>query len=558
MLKLFSILSRWLGAAALALGLSACLTADPAEKGKTVLICLDGGTWNSLTPLLQAGELPNLLQMMEEGAYGPLRADPPYSPPSWTSLATGLTPDSHGIHNFVRREVVDETSGRYELLPIRASDVAVPRLWDMVNANGLQVGVQRWLFTYPIQELDGVVVSDFKGVAADLLRQEPLQEDLRDNFQRRIFMSAGARVTRDATLAHDPQRSVEPFRERDAMLDKALRDIDAAEQAFAYVLEHYPEVDFHTVSFFWGNQMQHEYLHYWLAPTRYGASAEEAARYGQVVPDLYRLFDTFIADLRADPHIDRVMIVSDHGMELIPMELETNIGAYHFQIVWAELLADLGYADRVKPVAYRRTETGLELAAGVDAEALANDLESLRFADTNEPLFALVAPPAGQRWPHLVVGRYAPLRYADLPQLFDRPVQRGPEQVPAGRYLRFAGGFIRSEHGYDLNPEIPLGQEGIFLATGPGVKAGQRLDAGVARTIDITPTLLYLLGFPVAADMDGRVLTEIVAETLMRDRPMTTIPTYAGNPQRFLEAGGQDEEYDARTLERLRSLGYVN
>lgn len=544
----------------------------PSEPAKTtLLICLDGGTWNSLTPLLQAGELPNFLRMMEQGSYGPLRADPPFSPPSWTSLATGLTPEHHGINNFVRRDEIDPETGAYRLLPIRSNDIKVPRIWQMVAASGAAVAVERWLFTYPVQPVHGVVVSDYQGVAADFLHHAPLQEELQQNFRRRLYITADARITREPTLAHDPARSPERFRERDRKLDRAVQDIDAAEQAYDYILAHYPEVSFCTVSFFWGNQMQHEFLHYWLAPQTYGADAAEAARYGQVIPDLYRTLDAFIGRVRADPRIERVMIVSDHGMEPIPLDLVTSIKAYHFQILWDVILADLGFADLVEPVAYRRTETGLLIKPGVpDRERVRRELtqalEALHFVDDGSRLFDEVQPPPGQRWPDLVIGRYAPVRYGQVPQLFERPVSGAPNQaepVPAGRYLRFAGGYIRSEHGYDLNPEVPLGHDGILLVAGPGVKAGQRLESGRARTIDVTPTLLYLLGLPVAADMDGEVLEPILRPGLLRERPVTRIPTYRGVADSTASSlapppPAEDAEYDQKTLERLRSLGYVN
>jgi len=556
-----------LGAALCAL--PGCAPDPPgAERGKTVLVCLDGGTWDALTPLLEAGELPEILELMRGGTYGPLRSDPPFSPPSWTSLATGLEPEHHGITNFVRRREVDPESGAYELVPIRAGDVRAPRFWQMVASYGRAVNVQRWLFTYPIEELPGVVVSDFQGKAADFLRHEPLERILRNRFQPRLFVDSAARLGHDPTRAHDPADSPERFRERDAQLQAAVRDIDFAEQAFEHVLEGYPEIELHSVSFFWGNQMQHEFLHYWQAPRRFGTDPADAERYREVVPDLYRVFDEFLGRLRADPRIERIVICSDHGMELIPRELETSIGAYHFQILWDRILADLGFDEVARPVAYRRTETGLAIDPGAAPreevqDRLASALESIRFTDNGGALFAEVHSP-DQPWPDLVVGRYAPVRYGELPRLFERRVSLpgGDREQPLSRYLRFAGGFIRAEHGYDLNPDVPLGADGILLAHGPGVTPGRRLEIGAARTVDLAPTLLYLMGLPIGADMDGRVLEELVRPELLDARPIESIPSYRGRvaERAFVDEGeGEgDAEYDRRTMERLRSLGYVN
>ena len=44
--------------------------------------------------------------------------------------------------------------------------------------------------------------------------------------------------------------------------------------------------------------------------------------------------------------------------------------------------------------------------------------------------------------------------------------------------------------------------------------------------LDITPTILYLMGLPVARDMEGRVLSEILDDDFARSRPVTFIPSY--------------------------------
>ena len=47
-----------------------------------------------------------------------------------------------------------------------------------------------------------------------------------------------------------------------------------------------------------------------------------------------------------------------------------------------------------------------------------------------------------------------------------------------------------------------------------------------ASVLDVAPTILYLMGLPVARDMQGRVLTEIVDDSFARLSPVTFIPSY--------------------------------
>jgi len=66
--------------------------------------------------------------------------------------------------------------------------------------------------------------------------------------------------------------------------------------------------------------------------------------------------------------------------------------------------------------------------------------------------------------------------------------------------------------------------DGFLLAVGDGIKAGALVSNG--SVLDVTPTILYLMGLPVARDMEGRVLTEIVEEEFARAHPLSFIPSY--------------------------------
>ena len=46
--------------------------------------------------------------------------------------------------------------------------------------------------------------------------------------------------------------------------------------------------------------------------------------------------------------------------------------------------------------------------------------------------------------------------------------------------------------------------------------------------MDLAPTLLYGLGFPVARDPDGRVLTAAFQKKFLEEHPVTFFPSYEG------------------------------
>ncbi|RMD86191.1 MAG: hypothetical protein D6808_03855, partial [Candidatus Dadabacteria bacterium] len=67
---------------------------------------------------------------------------------------------------------------------------------------------------------------------------------------------------------------------------------------------------------------------------------------------------------------------------------------------------------------------------------------------------------------------------------------------------------------------------GIFLAKGPGIKKGVKIEG--AKIYDIAPTILHIFGVPVPRDMDGRVLTELFEEgsELAKRKPVYVDPSH--------------------------------
>jgi hypothetical protein len=76
---------------------------------KLLLIGWDAADWATINPLLEAGELPHLQQLMDGGAHGPLSTlSPVLSPMLWATIGTGQLADRHGIHGFT---TVDSKTG---------------------------------------------------------------------------------------------------------------------------------------------------------------------------------------------------------------------------------------------------------------------------------------------------------------------------------------------------------------------------------------------------------------------------------------------------------------
>jgi hypothetical protein len=94
---------------------------------------------------------------------------------------------------------------------------------------------------------------------------------------------------------------------------------------------------------------------------------------------------------------------------------------------------------------------------------------------------------------------------------------------------------------------------GIIIMSGGPIRAGSVIEG--ATLLDITPTVLYLLGYPVARDMPGRVLTEAFESSYMAAHPIELIDTYEGEARAVDQVFSSAE--DERIGEELRALGYI-
>lgn len=99
---------------------------------------------------------------------------------------------------------------------------------------------------------------------------------------------------------------------------------------------------------------------------------------------------------------------------------------------------------------------------------------------------------------------------------------------------------------------------GILIMAGEGIQADVWLEA--CSVLDITPTILHLLGLPVGKDMEGEVITAALTSRFRTQHPIQYIPTYENPGSRSAEqaeTAQPDRDLDKELIERLRSLGYI-
>ena len=75
----------------------------------------------------------------------------------------------------------------------------------------------------------------------------------------------------------------------------------------------------------------------------------------------------------------------------------------------------------------------------------------------------------------------------------------------------------------DLSGTHERAPDGFLLAYGSAVQHGRPQRASI---VDVTPTLLYFFGLPVALDMDGFARSDLFTREFTTERPITFIPSY--------------------------------
>lgn len=124
--------------------------------GRIVIVGVDGADWDIIDPMIREGGLPNFARLIERGTRASLESiQPMLSPRIWTSIATGKSPEEHGITDFL---IKDRTSGR--LMPITSNLRRSKALWNILSDLEIPVGFVGWLATWPAEEVHGFMVSD--------------------------------------------------------------------------------------------------------------------------------------------------------------------------------------------------------------------------------------------------------------------------------------------------------------------------------------------------------------------------------------------------------------
>ncbi|HKR66315.1 MAG TPA: alkaline phosphatase family protein [Thermoanaerobaculia bacterium] len=117
--------------------------------GRIAIFAIDGADWELLSELANDGRIPNIQALAKGGTTGTMQTiQPTVSPMVWTTMATGLPPDRHGVIDF-----------RVNNRPVDANTRRAPALWEIADAFGRKAMVVDWWTAWPARR-EGAVTFD--------------------------------------------------------------------------------------------------------------------------------------------------------------------------------------------------------------------------------------------------------------------------------------------------------------------------------------------------------------------------------------------------------------
>jgi tetratricopeptide (TPR) repeat protein/predicted AlkP superfamily phosphohydrolase/phosphomutase len=112
--------------------------------------------WQSLHPHLDAGRMPRLSALIERGAIATLSSGRPLVREAlWTSIATGLLADRHGV--LSRHEIRPDFGG---LQPMGRRSWLAPAFWELLEAEGIATATVNWPATAAADRWPGIHVDE--------------------------------------------------------------------------------------------------------------------------------------------------------------------------------------------------------------------------------------------------------------------------------------------------------------------------------------------------------------------------------------------------------------
>jgi len=448
--------------------------------------------------------------------------------------------------------------------------------WQIQSRHGKRVGVFNVPLTYPAQPIHGFMVT---GMLTPVLGPEMTYPE---SLHRELTGGEKEYVLDVSWGYYQGQLG--------ALLDALLGMIRARTKALEYLLEQF-SLDALIAVFTATDRLQHVFWR-WMDSAHLAYEPQEAQKWAGPIAQVFAALDDAIGTITEYVGPDAVtFVVSDHGFQRCEKQLSLDDWLAQnglltldrrrqrlihnlkkaYRTFGAPLIRKMGprrignmsgrfrSLSNASTIDWRRTKAycSWDTQQGVSINLKGREpwgtvepgaeYESLR-SNIAEGLLSLRDPSSGELVLNRVLRRedyYSGLFLELAPDLLVTP-NKGYAVAPRGVRMFEPTGWYSGEHS----------MQGIFIASGQHLRSRNHHVVGL-RLIDIAPTVLYTMGLPVPADMDGRVLTELFEPAIVaQNTPHYEAPSGSVSDGREAACDYSNDEAKQIT-DRLRGLGYL-
>jgi predicted AlkP superfamily phosphohydrolase/phosphomutase len=351
--------AKTLAAVALAACLAVCGGKPTVDRGRVVVFGIDGADWRVIEPLVVRGRLPHFKRLIDGGATGTLLSmEPSASPSLWTTIATGVRPERHGIHGFIVEGMggpaeaahgeegrESPAGGRQDVRPVTSTMRRAPAFWNILPRYGRKVGVVGWLVTWPAEPTNGYIVSSYLPYIYNWSTGRPLKGTIVSGIPKQTFPEAlvddlDADKVKPGDLPADTvRRFYDPERVQSLSLDDrecvegflwSLACDETYRRIGLRLFDKYP-VDLFAIYFGGVDVSSHRFWKFAHPDAMdYGVGANEAAVLGGVIDAYYVYVDGLLGE-----YLDRIgpdttlVVLSDHGFKPVLFPGKPTTSGHH-------------------------------------------------------------------------------------------------------------------------------------------------------------------------------------------------------------------------------------
>lgn len=500
------------------------------SKKRVIFIGIDGAAVGLIKPWMEEGILPNFKTAKESGVMGNLKTViPPMTATGWVSLSTGKNPGKHGVFDFYK-------ISNYEKKVISSRDIKAKHIWQILSERNKKVIVVNPPVSFPPDQVNGYFVGGM--LTPSYTSEYTYPSSLKDELAKMGYLIG---VELDPGLRSNYARSFvmnKNEKSRRKLID-VFNNIDEKRVELIEELSGRIDWDYIYVMFEGTDRLQH---YYWNDADFY------------VIREHYRKVDELLGRFMKMLDKDTIIIVgSDHGFSGIKYKFYVN-----------NFLSGLGLLKgreeaKGRGFILRTGKDMLSFAAkiGVPVQRLLERKFMFRFyknlykpfIDWERTSAYMINETSRGIWINLEArqekgivkkSEYRALRQSIIdalnslknPKTGEKIVRAyAREDVYSGIHTHDAPDIlIVTEENYSVEPimherpgeiakngfieETTIGErnadhamEGLFMMLGGGVKKNITGDVSI---VDITPTVLTILGVDIPKDIDGKVLSQYI------------------------------------------------